>query len=154
LKDAKEANLHGVAVVTRKGPFMAGQELFVRKGFEIVDSAPPDFSLLVYKFNTTVPSPVFKGNWEERIKQYGNGLTIIRADQCPYTVKNIKEISEAAEKVYGITPKVITLANYKEAQKSPCAFGTFCIISDGNVIAFHPISKGRFLNIMKEESQG
>jgi hypothetical protein len=154
LKDAKEANLYGVAVVTRKGPFMAGQELFVKKGFEIVDSAPPDFNLLVYKFNTNAPSPEFKGNREERLKQYGNGLTIIRADQCPYTVKNVKEISEFAEKVYGIRPQVITLANYKEAQNSPCAFGTFCIISNGKAIAYHPISKARFINIMKNEFQG
>ena len=42
LKDARNGNLHGVAVVTRKGPFMAGKELFVKKGFEVVENAPPD----------------------------------------------------------------------------------------------------------------
>jgi len=42
------------------------------------------------------------GNWEKRLGQYGKGLTIIRADQCPYSVKNVREISETAKKIYGI----------------------------------------------------
>ena len=144
-------NLHGVAVVTRKGPFMAGKELFVKHGFEVVENAPPDFELLVKKFNKNAPTPRFKGKWEERLSQYGKGLTIIRADQCPYTVKNVKEISETAEKTYGIKPNIISLQNSEEAQNSPCAFGTFCIIYCAKVIAYHPISVTRFTNIMNKE---
>ena len=148
LKDAKKENMHGVAVVTRKGPFMAGEELFVKNGFESMGTAPPDFKLLVKKFNKNAPAPKFKGDWEGRLSQYGKGLTIIRADQCPYTVKNVREISETAEKAYGIKPNIINLKNCEEAQNSPCAFGTFCIIHNGKVIAYHPISRGRFTNIM------
>ena len=154
LKDATMGNLHGVAVVTRKGPFMARKELFVKNGFEVVENAPPDFELLVKKFNKNAPAPKFKGKWEERVSQYGEGLTIIRADQCPYTVKNVKEISETAEKTYGIKPNIISLRNCEEAQNSPCAFGTFCIIHHGKAIAYHPISETRFTNIMNKELKG
>ncbi len=150
LKDAKKANLHGVAVVTRKGSFMAGKELFLKKGFEVVDKAPLDFELLVKKFNKNVPTPKFKGDWEKRLSQYGKSLTIIRADQCPYSVKNVKEISETAENTYGIKPNIIELKSCEDAQNSPCAFGTFCIIYNGKVIAYHPISKTRFINIMNK----
>ena len=150
LKDAEKENVHGVAVVTRKGPFMAGEELFVKNGFEDVDTAPPDFKLLVRKFNKNAPAPKFKGDWEERLSRYGKGLTIIRADQCPYTVKNVKEINETSEKAYNIKPNIIDLKNCEEAQNSPCAFGTFCIIYNGKVIAYHPISKTRFTNIMNK----
>ena len=151
LEDAKKGDLHGVAVVTRKGPFMAGKELFLKNGFEVVDKAPPDFELLVKKFNKNATTPRFKGKWEERLSQYGKGLTIIRADQCSYTVKNVKEISETAEKTYGIKPNIISLKNYEEAQNCPCAFGTFCIIYRGKTVAYHPISKTRFTNIMNKE---
>ena len=154
LKDARKGNLHGVAVVTRKGSFMAGKELFVKNDFEVVESAPPDFELLVKKFNKNVPTPKFKGKWEERLSQYGKGLTIIRADQCPYTVKNAKEIIETAEKTYSIKTNVISLKTCKEAQDSPCAFGTFCMLYRGKVIACHPISKTRFTNIMNKELKG
>jgi YoaP-like protein len=150
LKDAKKENLHGVAVVTRKGPFMAGEELFVKNGFEGVDTAPPDFELLVKKFNKNAPTPKFRGDWERKLSKYNKGLTIIRADQCPYTVKNVREISETAEKVYGMEPNIINLNNCHEAQSSPCAFGTFCIVYNGKVVACHPISKTRFANIMNK----
>ncbi len=150
LKETKNENMYGVAVVTRKGSFMAGKELFLKKGFEVVDNAPPDFELLARKINKNVPTPRFKGDWEKRQSQYNKGLTIIRANQCPYTVKNVNEIIETAEKEYGLKPDLIELKNYKEAQNSPCAFGTFCILYDGKVIAEHPISNKRFTNIMNK----
>ena len=150
LKDAKKGNMHGVAVVTRKGAFMAGKELFLKNTFEVVDKAPPDFELLVKKFNKNAPTPKFKGDWEKRRSQYSKGLTIIRADQCPYSVKNVREISETTEKTYGIKPNIIDLRNWQEAQNSPCPFGTFCIVYNGKVIANHPISNKRFTNIMNK----
>jgi hypothetical protein len=131
--DAKKADMSGVAVVTRKGSFMVGKEFFLKKGYQVVDKAP---------------IPKFKDGWEERRKKYRNGLSIIRADQCPYTVKNVNEICEAAEKIFKIKTRIIDLKNYKEAQESPCAFGTFCIVYNGEVIAEHPICKTRFTNIM------
>ena len=150
LKDAGKENMHGVAVVTRKGSFMAGKEIFVKNGFEVVGKASPDFELLVRKLNEKAPPPKFKGDWGKRLSQYGRGLTIIRADQCPYSVKNVKEISETAENTYGIKPNIIELKSCEDAQNSPCAFGTFCIIYNGKVIAYHPISKTRFINIMNK----
>jgi len=148
LQDTRKENMHGVAVVTRKGPFMASEELFVKNGFEVVDTAPPDFELLVKRFNKNAPAPKFKGDWEKKLSKYNKGLTIIRADQCPYTVKNVREISETAEKTYSVKPNIVSLKNCQEAQNSPCAFGTFCIVYDGKVVACHPISKTRFANIM------
>jgi GNAT superfamily N-acetyltransferase len=150
LKETKDENMYGVAVVTRKGSFMAGKELFLKKGFEVVDKAPPDFELLVRKINKNAPTPKFKGDWAKRRSQYNKGLTVIRAAQCPYTVKNVNEIIETAEKEYGLKPDLIELKNYEEAQNSPCAFGTFCILYDGKVVAEHPISNKRFTNIMNK----
>jgi len=150
LKDAGKGNMHGVAAVTRKGSFMAGKELFVKNGFEVVGKASPDFELLVKKFNKKAPSPKFKGEWGKRLSQYNKGLTIIRADQCPYSVKNVREISETADKIYGIKPNIIELTNCQEAQNSPCPFGTFYIVYNGKVVAETPISNTRFKNIMNK----
>jgi len=129
---------------------MASKELFVKNGFEEVDKAPPDFELLVKRFNKNAHTPKFKGDWGRRLSQYSKGLTIIRADQCPYTVKNVNEICETAEKTYRITPNIISLKNSVEVQNSPCLFGSFCVIYNGNVIAHHPINNKRFMNIMNK----
>jgi|GEM_PF-5231969 len=47
----------GVVVVTWKGSFMAKRDIFLKIGFIVVDSAPPDFKLLVYPFGV-LPSVV------------------------------------------------------------------------------------------------
>lgn len=154
LKDAKKEKMNGVAVVTRKGPWMAKKELFLRNGFELVDEAPPDFELLVKKFKKGAPSPKFRRDWKEKLSKYSNGLTIIRSDQCPYLEKWVKEISETAQGTYGIKTKIVELKTCKDAQNAPSAYGTFSIIYEGKLLADHPISNKRFVNIMNKEAKG
>ncbi len=150
LDDARQAKRYGVAVVTRQGPFMASSDLFIKHGFEVVDRAPPDFRLLVKRFRTNAPRPRFTGNWEQALAPYGQGLTILRAGQCPYSVKNVAQICATARQTYGLEPRLVNLKNCQEAQNSPCPFGTFCIIHNGSVVADHPISNTRFINIMNK----
>ena len=154
LEDARKENMHGVSVVTRDGGWMADTRFFVGKGFEIIDTAPPDFKLLVKKFNQNAPAPKFKGNWEKKLSQYSTGLTIFRSDQCPPLAQWVREISETAEKVYGIEPKIVELRSCQDAQNSPCAFGSFCMVYNGKVVAEAPISNKRFTNIMDKELKG
>jgi hypothetical protein len=147
-KDANESNKDGVTIVTRKGSFMVDKDIFLKRGYQVVDSAGSDFELLVKKFNPDAINPKFKNNEEKIIKDYAKGLTIIRADQCPYTIKNVNEINETALNQFGIEAKIINLENYKEVQSSPCVFGIFCIVYNGKIVAEHPISNTRFINIM------
>ncbi len=148
LSDARHNGKLGVAVVTRKGAFMAGKDIFLKHGFHVVDKAPSDFELLAHKFDPQSPPPHFKDN-SEHLKQFAEGLTIIRANQCPYTVKNVLEISETAIQTFGLVPRIVNLKSAEQAQRVPHAFGTFCILYDGKIIAEHPISNTRFINIMK-----
>ncbi|OHD06880.1 MAG: GNAT family N-acetyltransferase [Spirochaetes bacterium GWD1_27_9] len=149
VKDAKSNNLNGVAVVTREGSFMVGKQLFIKNGFEKVDEALPDFELYVKKLNKEAKNPKFN-DLSKNLTKYSDGLTIIRANQCPYSIKNVSEIVETAKKDFGITPTVINLESYKDAQENPCAFGTFCIIYNGEIVSYHPISNTRFVNIMNK----
>ncbi len=148
INDAKIQKMLGVAVVTRKGAFMAHNEIFLKKGFKIVDKAQPDFELLTIKFEKASTSPSFKSDILDNLNDYKNGLTIIRSAQCPYTEKNVNAIIESAEKKFKLKPKLIDLKDSESAQKTPCAFGTFCIIYNGEIISYHPISNTRFENIM------
>ncbi len=154
IKDAKKEKMNGVAVVTRKGPWLASKELFLKSGFELVDKAPPDFELLVKKIKKNAHSPKFRGDWSERLSQYSKGLTIIRSDQCPYLEKWVKEIEETAQEKYGLKARIVELKSCQEAQNAPSAYGTFSIVFNGKVIAIHPISNRRFMNIMDKETKG
>ncbi len=150
IKEAEDQKMLGVAVVTRKGSFMADNRIFLKKGFQICDKAKPDFELLALKFEEKAENPTFSKSLNEIPAEYGEGLTVMRSVQCPYTEKNIKAILESAEKM-NIGTRLVELKNAEDVQKSPCAFGTFSIIYNGKIISHHPISNTRFENIMKNE---
>jgi len=151
VKDAKKNNMLGVAVVTRKGPFMVDKYIFIKKGFQVVDSAKPDFELLVKKFDENSQNPKFKSGMMINLKKYEKGLYIMRSVQCPYTEKNVNAILESAKTKFNLQPKLIDLQDSNTVQDIPCAFGTFCIIFNGEIISHHPISNTRFENIMKKK---
>lgn len=150
IKEAKDKKMFGVAVVTRKGPFMAHNDIFLKKGFQIIDSAKPDFDLLVKKFNEKSKDPKFKSNMDENLKKYDKGLTIFRSAQCPYTEKNVNAIIESAKKLK-LKTILVDLEDASAVQNTPCAFGSFCLIYNGEILSHHPISNTRFENIMKKK---
>ena len=123
---------------------MVDRDIFIKKGFTEVDSAKPDFRLLVLKSDKSAPDPKFKSFLPAK---YGEGLTVIRSAQCPYSVKNVDAILKTAGKLK-IRSRLIEVEDHEMAQQTPCAFGTFCILHNGEVISHHPISNGRFENIM------
>jgi hypothetical protein len=147
IEDAKSKNMQGVAVVTRKGPFMAKRDIFINNGFESVDEAKPDFELLALKFSGNAKNPCFRKMSPEK---YSKGLTILRSAQCPYSVKNVDAIIKTAKKLK-LQANLKELKDADSVQQSPCAFGTFCIVNNGSVLSHHPISKTRFENIMKSK---
>jgi len=149
IMDAKKAKMQGVAVITRKGPFMVKKDIFIKKGFILIDKAKPDFELLALKFNQKAINPKFK-NMMMNLEKYTKGLTIIRSVQCPYTEKNVNAILESAKNKFSLKANLVDLKDSNAVQNTPCAFGTFCIIYNGEIISHHPISNTRFENIMKK----
>jgi GNAT superfamily N-acetyltransferase len=150
LDDARKAGMSGVAVVVRDGPWLADRRLFLANGFEPVDTAPPDYQLLVRKLNRAAANPAFKKGWDRKVARYGRGLTIIRASQCPHIAKFASEIAETAEEEYHLKPKVVDLGSWREAQNAPTPYAVFALIYNGRLVADHQVSRTRFRNIMKK----
>ena len=148
LDDARKAGMKGVATVARGRPWLAGSALFLKNGFEVVDTAPPDYELLVKRLDPSAPNPRFRGDWDRRLKKYGSGLTIIRAEQCPHSIRFAEKVAATAETTYGLKPRVVTLRTWREAQAAPTPFAVFAVIYDGEVLADHHISARRFKTLM------
>lgn len=152
ISDAVAQKKTGVAVVCRNGSFMADRRLFEKMRFVLVDEALPDFQLLFLSLADGVKPPRFNHQaMAESLKKYQGGVFILRSDQCPYTVKNVREMCERAESELKIIPRVMTICSHHDAQACPSPFGTFCVIVDGKVQAHHPISATRFLNILRKQ---
>jgi hypothetical protein len=69
----------------------------------------------------------------------------------PLHRKNVNAILNSAEKRFGMKPKLVELKDHVAVQNAPCAFGTFCLIYNGEIITHHPISNTRFENIMRKK---
>jgi len=154
LEDARRAGMSGVAVIARGGPWLAGPALFLAHGFTVVDQASPDYQLLVRKLVPSAANPVFKGDWEKKLKRYGRGLTIIRSNQCPHIAKFASEIAQTAEKEYGLKPRIVELKSARQAQNAPTPYAVFAVIHNGRLLADHQISRSRFRNIMRKLPAG
>jgi len=148
LDDARKAGMKGVATVARDRPWLAGSALFLKHGFEVVDTAPPDYELLVKKLDPSAPNPRIRGDWGRRLKKYGSGLTIIRAEQCPHSIRFAEKTAAAAEATYGLKPRMVTLKTWREARAAPTPFAVFAVILDGELVADHHISVRRFETLM------
>lgn len=153
VEDAKRAGLKGVATVARKGSFMAGKDIFLKNGFHEVDTAPPDFSLVVFPLVESPPLPQFMEDLPGRAGAYGKGITVLRSVQCPYTEKNVRAMLETAREDFGQEARLVDLNTPEEARRCPSPFGAFCLIHDGEIISHHPVSNTRFVNIMKRRTQ-
>jgi GNAT superfamily N-acetyltransferase len=150
IEEAKKADLSGVAVMVREGPWMAGRRLFLANGFVPVDSAPPDYELLAHRFDTRAEAPSFRKDYGRKLAQYGSGLTIIRSSQCPHIAKFAAEIAETAKNEYQIEPAVVELKSWRDAQQAPTPYAVFSVILNGRLLADHQISRTRFRNIMNK----
>jgi len=149
IKDAKKSGKHGVAIVTSEGVWLSGKKFFLKHGFESIAQAPPAFELLVKKFSDA-PCPSFVNNWDKKSSQFGNGLTILRSDQCPYISDAVKIISDAAAELE-IKTRVIELNNCQEVRDlSPSAFGVFNVVYNGKLFSYHYLTKKDFLKRISE----
>ena len=146
--DARKAKMKGVATVARDRPWLAGSALFLKHGFEVVDTALPDYELLVKKLDPSASNPRFRGDWRRRLRKYGSGLTIIRAEQCPHSIRFADKIAAAAEATYGLKPRMVTLRTWRQAQAAPTPFAVFAVIFDGELVADHHVSVRRFETLM------
>jgi len=139
IKDAKDAATRGVAMVTSEGNWLVGKKFLQKDGFESVDQYPP-FELMVKKFNNA-PSPSFSGDFEKKLKRYGEGLTTIRLDQCPYIDAGVRAALEAGKEL-GIRTKVVELKSAEDVrQLSPSPYGVFHLTYDGKLLSYHPIAR-------------
>ena len=132
LNDAKAAGMHGVAVMTRDGPWLADRSLFEANGFKLADTAAPDYQLLVRKFKASAADPVFKGGYERKVARFTRGLTILSSAQCPYIAKFAAEIAQTAEEEYHIKPRTIELKSCSDAQDAPTPYAVFAVIYKGS----------------------
>ena len=144
VNDAKKLGMNGVAMVTSERSWLLDKPFLEKHGFEFVDRALPCFGLMVKRFGKAQP-PVFSGNWEEKQKRCGQGLTIFRSDQCPYIDDAVKILEDAAKQL-GINSRTVDIQECRSLRESsPSAYGSFNVVYNGSLLSYHYLTKKEFL---------
>jgi GNAT superfamily N-acetyltransferase len=151
LADADREGAKGVAMVTSEGNWLVGRKLLLSRGFESVDRVPPAYELLV-KNLSPAPPPSFPTDWDERAARLGNGLTVVRTDQCPYLDDAVNTALGAARD-HGLQAKVADLTTAREVrERAPSPYGVFSIVLDRAMLSHYYLPE-RKLNELLDERQ-
>jgi len=142
LNDAK--GMKGVAVMTSEKIWLPKKDLFVKNGFEKVDSMPPYFELYAKRFSEKAPLPKFNPIPKSRLEKYTSGVTIFKSNQCPYVNGYANNVAEIAKQA-GIPWRIVHIESCKEAQNSVNPYGTFCVLLNGKVLTYRTIGKKELL---------
>lgn len=140
------AGTSGVVLVTSDKGFMADRSLFLKNGYELVDSSGKE-QLLVKRFSNSKAPRFF--DWEIRLKEIQE-LTILYSRQCPWVARFIEEVQEVLNE-YSLKPVIRELKTAQEAQSAPSVNTSFNLIYKGKLLADRYISVTRFRNIVKKE---
>lgn len=146
IEEARHAEAYGAAALVSEGPWMAGEPVFLKNGFERV-AERDRFQLVIHRLKRG-PAPRFREldrKWEKQ-----RGLHIVYAAQCPYLPKSAADVSAMA-KQHGVKVKVTELKSAREAQAAPSYYGVFNLLWNGQLLSDHYVSEGRFRNLLKKE---
>lgn len=137
IEDAKAQNKYGVVVITNSDEnWIPTKDIFIKNNFTLLDTTAFSFELLVYKFGD-YPDPYFPNDWEERARNFGDGLTILRSYQCPYIEVATNNFIDGAKKL-GIDPKIIDIKTRDEMMSlAPSPYGVFNVVFNGEFLTFH-----------------
>ncbi|MGD8505553.1 MAG: GNAT family N-acetyltransferase [Candidatus Bathyarchaeota archaeon] len=136
IKDAKTMN--GIAVVTSNKGWLPRSKLFIKNGFEKVDTAPPDFELYVKRFSDNAPLPKFISISKGKLESHGSGLIILESHQCPYSSDLVNLYREMAKEAK-IPVKIKYITSCNDARDDGVhPYGTFCVVLDGRAVSYKP----------------
>jgi GNAT superfamily N-acetyltransferase len=136
---AKEAGQKGICTVTRDDKWVTPRSFYEEHGFEVVDEAndPNGFVLLAKKLRPSKATPRFSTHdWQSRLKDHKKGLTVFRADQCPY-IDDATATARAVAKKLKIPFTEVEFSSAADIRaRAPSPYGVFGMALDGKWLSY------------------
>ena len=146
INDSREKN--GIVCLTTKKvmPFLTDKGFFQKKGFEVCDTAPPYFELMVKPFKET-PLPKIRSSAKMGTVPNKKGLTFIYSDLCPFTDHWVDKMISYAQDL-NIPSQKTKITTLEQAQNAPSAFSIFTIFYNGEFLTHKIPSQKEFIKIL------
>lgn len=130
--DAKDKGYKGVTLIVgnKKKPFLSDKAFMLKHGYEVCDTCPPYFELIVKRFDKNTALPRFKKSASEGMGEGIKGIDIFYTAQCPFTVPYTKLLEPVIlESDYPVRLHQITTKEM--AQNHICPITTYGLFIDG-----------------------
>lgn len=133
VEDAMQQGKNGLMTIagTKKLSYLSDTKWLVRQGFEICQTLPYGYSLLVKKLNSEAKNPQFKETVMTGKCPETNGLVAYYTNRCPYTEWYVNVVLKGSALERGIPLKIIKLETCEQAQLSPTPATIFSLFLNG-----------------------
>jgi len=134
--DAIQQGKNGLVTVvgTKKFHFMSDMKWLLRQGFEIVETLPYGFSLLIKKINNQAPDPIFKESVLSGECPEKEGIVVYYSNRCPFTEFHMNNSLLETARKRNLPLKVIKLETLEQAQAAPTPATIFSLFFNGKFI--------------------
>lgn len=142
----------GIVIVSsaKKRPFLSDKAYLFKKGFEVADTAPPYFELLVKRLQGDATMPKFRDTVKTASLNHSRGLTVLYTDQCPFVDYHVQKELDIIGEEFGIPIHRIKLENKEQAQKSPAVFTTYSAFYNGEFLTHEILTKVKFSKLWEK----
>ncbi len=136
IDDAIAQNKQGLATIvgTKKFHFMSDTKWLLKQGFEICESLPNGFSLLVKKLDASAHNPSFNSSVRECHIASNEGIVVYYSNRCPFTEFHVNTSLMESVAKRGIPTKVIKFDTMEQAQASPTPATIFSLFYNGKFV--------------------
>ncbi|SMC90013.1 GNAT family N-acetyltransferase [Sporomusa malonica] len=150
LRDSTEKK--GIVIVSsaKKRPYLSDKVYLLKNGFEVADTAPPYFELLVKRLQGDAAMPKFRDTVKSATFNYVRGLTVLYTDQCPFVDYYVQKELDIIGAEFSIPVHRIKLENKEQAQRSPAAFTSFSAFYNGEFLTHEVLTKVKFSKLWEK----
>ncbi|MDF2633325.1 MAG: YoaP-like domain containing protein [Pelosinus sp.] len=142
----------GIVIVssTKKRPYLSDKAYLLKKGFEVADTAPPYFELLVKGLQGDSVMPKFRDTVKTSTFNHSQGLTVLYTDQCPFVDYHVQKELDIIGEEFQIPIHRIKLETREQAQKSPAVFTTYSAFYKGEFLTHEILTKVKFSKLWEK----
>ncbi|MBK5721925.1 GNAT family N-acetyltransferase [Dysgonomonas sp. Marseille-P4677] len=130
--EAKDQGYKGITLIVgnKKKPFLSDKGFMLKHGYEVCDTCPPFFELIVKRFDENAPLPRFNDYASQGMGEGIKGIDIFFTAQCPFTVPYTNLLKPIIlESDYPIRLHLITTKEM--AQGHICPITTYSLFING-----------------------
>lgn len=150
IRDSREKGKKGLCMLSSSGrkkkPFAIEPDYLKYKGFEIADEAEDDFALWYLPFEKTDLKPYFKPQAKHPHVEE-KGFVLYYTHQCPFTVKYVPLLEEAAREKK-VPFKSIFVDSLEKAKNVPAPTANYALFQDGKFVTNEILSAKKFIGML------